>query len=54
MDKRFRTSTANGAVVEFGLAAAQLSKLGRRDDAIKVLERLLHHKPDSTQARAAA
>jgi tetratricopeptide (TPR) repeat protein len=49
-----RIKDNDGAVTEFGLAAAQLSKLGRRDDAIKVLERLLHHKPDNTQARAAA
>ena len=49
-----RIKDNDGAVVEFGLAAAQLSKLGRRDDAIKVLERLLHHKQDTTQARAAA
>ncbi len=49
-----RIKDIDGAVTEFGLAAAQLSKLGRRDDAIKVLERLLHHKADNTQARAAA
>jgi len=28
--------------------------LGRRDDALKVIERLLHHKADLTQARLAA
>ncbi len=49
-----RIKDNDGAVTEFGLAAAQLAKLGRRDDAIKVLERLLHHKADNTQARAAA
>lgn len=49
-----RVKDNDGAVTEFGLAAAQLSKLGRRDDAIKVLERLLHHKADVTHARAAA
>ncbi len=49
-----RVKDNDGAVTEFGLAAAQLAKLGRRDDAIKVLERLLHHKPDTTHARAAA
>jgi tetratricopeptide (TPR) repeat protein len=49
-----RIKDNDGAVTEFGLAAAQLSKLGRRDDAIKVLERLLHHKADTTHARAAA
>jgi tetratricopeptide (TPR) repeat protein len=49
-----RVKDNDGAVTEFGLAAAQLAKLGRRDDAIKVLERLLHHKADVTHARAAA
>jgi len=49
-----RIKDNDGAVTEFGLAATQLAKLGRRDDAIKVLERLLHHKADNTQARAAA
>ena len=44
----------DGAVAEFAVAADQLIKLGRRDDALKVLERLLHHKPDPQQARAAA
>jgi tetratricopeptide (TPR) repeat protein len=49
-----RIKENDGAVTEFSLAAAQLSKLGRRDDAIKVFERLLHHKADSTNARAVA
>jgi tetratricopeptide (TPR) repeat protein len=49
-----RIKDNDGAVTEFGLAAAQLSKLGRRDDAIKVFERLLHHKPDTVHARAVA
>jgi tetratricopeptide (TPR) repeat protein len=49
-----RAKDIDGAVVEFGIAAGQLAKLGRRDDAIKVIERLLHHKPDVVQARAAA
>jgi len=44
----------DGAVAEFAVAADQLIKLGRRDDALKVLERLLHHKPDPQHARAAA
>ncbi|HEY2516800.1 MAG TPA: tetratricopeptide repeat protein, partial [Polyangiaceae bacterium] len=42
------------AVAEFGLAASQLVRLGRRDDALKVIERLLHHKPDPAHARIAA
>ena len=48
-----RVKDNDGAVTEFGLAAGQLSKLGRRDDALKVLERLLHHKPDTAHARTA-
>jgi tetratricopeptide (TPR) repeat protein len=49
-----RVKDIDGAVAEFGLAATQLTNLGRRDDAIKVLERLLHHKADPFQARAVA
>jgi tetratricopeptide (TPR) repeat protein len=49
-----RSKDNDGAVFEFKTAAAQLAGLGRRDDAIKVLERLLHHKQDHEQARIAA
>ncbi|HEY1955739.1 MAG TPA: tetratricopeptide repeat protein [Polyangiaceae bacterium] len=49
-----RSKDADGAVSEFGQAAALLIKLGRRDDALKVLERLLHHRPEPAQARLAA
>lgn len=49
-----RVKDADGAVREFGTAAAQLVKLGRRDDALKVLDRLLHHKADPPHARMAA
>ncbi len=49
-----RSKDIDGAVFEFKTAAAQLAGLGRRDDALKVLERLLHHKPDAEQARIAA
>ncbi|HXN32860.1 MAG TPA: tetratricopeptide repeat protein, partial [Polyangiaceae bacterium] len=49
-----RAKDADGAVAEFAVAAGELAKLGRRDDALKVIERLLQHKPDPTQARAAA
>jgi tetratricopeptide (TPR) repeat protein len=41
-----RMKDADAAVQEFGDAASLLVKLGRRDDAIKVFERLLHLKPD--------
>ena len=44
----------DGAVVEFGQAAALLIKVGQRDNALKVLERLLHHRPEPAQARLAA
>ena len=44
-----RTPTARSSSSR--VASAQLVKLGRRDDALKVLERLLHHKPDP-RARA--
>jgi tetratricopeptide (TPR) repeat protein len=43
-----------GAVLEFGIAAGQLAKLGRREDAIKVMERLLHHRAEPAHARIAA
>jgi tetratricopeptide (TPR) repeat protein len=49
-----RAKDIDSAVLEFGIAAGQLAKLGRKEDALKVIERLLHHKPDTTQARAAA
>lgn len=49
-----RAKDMDGAVLEFAIAAGQLAKLGRRDDALKVFERLLHHKPDVVHARAAA
>jgi tetratricopeptide (TPR) repeat protein len=37
-----------------GSPRRQLVKLGRRDDALKVTERLLHHKADPAHARIAA
>src|SRR5258708_11079601 len=49
-----RVKDVDGAVRAFGIASAQLIKLGRRDDAIKVLERLLHHKSEPLHARTAA
>ena len=49
-----RTRDAEGAVESFKTAAKLLIQLGRRDDAIKVLERLLHHKMDADQARLCA
>ena len=49
-----RAKDAEGAVAEFAVASGQLVKLGRRDDALKVVERLLHHKADPVHARIAA
>ncbi len=49
-----RVHDTAGAVFEFKTAASQLAGIGRRDDALKVLERLLHHKPDIEQARICA
>ncbi len=49
-----RAKDIDASVAEFGLAAGLLVKLGRRDDALKVLDRLLAHKPDPTHARVAA
>ena len=49
-----RGKDADGAATEFGIAATQLVKHNRRDDALKVIERLLHHRPDPSQARMAA
>ncbi|HEY2369150.1 MAG TPA: tetratricopeptide repeat protein, partial [Polyangiaceae bacterium] len=49
-----RSRDTDGAVSEFGQAAAQLIKVGQTDNALKVLERLLHHRPEPAQARLAA
>jgi tetratricopeptide (TPR) repeat protein len=49
-----RAKDTDGAVAEFATAAGQLAKLGRRDDALKVTERLLHHRADPVHARVAA
>jgi tetratricopeptide (TPR) repeat protein len=49
-----RAKDVDGCVAEFGVASGLLVKLGRRDDALKVLDRLLLHKADPTHARVAA
>lgn len=49
-----RARDPEGAASVFAQAASMLVKRGRPDDALKVLERLLHHKPDPEQARIAA
>ena len=46
-----RARDVEGAVAAFGEAASLLVRAGRRDDAIQVIERLLHHRPDPAHAR---
>lgn len=49
-----RVQDVDGAAHEFHDAAGLLVKLGRRDDALKVFERLLHLRPNPTPARQCA
>lgn len=49
-----RAREISGAVEAFKTAARQLIEMDRRDDAITVLERLLHHQHDPEQARICA
>src|SRR5262245_30625348 len=49
-----RTQDLNQAVESFWTAAELLLKLDRRDDALKVVERILHFKQDPKYARLAA
>lgn len=49
-----RARDIDGAVEAFRTAATQLIEMERRDDAITVLERLLHHRQDPDQARICA
>ena len=49
-----RARDSAGAVVSFRTAASLLVQANRRDDALQVLERLLHHQPDPEQARICA
>ncbi|WP_394837371.1 tetratricopeptide repeat protein [Pendulispora rubella] len=49
-----RARDPEGAATVFSTAASLLIRRGRPDDALKVLERLLHHKQDPAQARIAA
>ena len=53
--RRFvRVHEVENAVHQFKAALEIFLKLGRRDDALKVAERLLQHRADSAFARAAA
>ncbi len=49
-----RVKDVDNAIQRFGAAAEILLKLGRRDDALKVVERLLQHRADPKFARVAA
>jgi tetratricopeptide (TPR) repeat protein len=49
-----RVREIDDAITRFGTAAEILLKLGRRDDALKVVERLLQHRQDTKFARIAA
>lgn len=49
-----RVKDIDNAIQRFGAAAEILLKLGRRDDALKVVERLLMHRADPRFARIAA
>ncbi|MCC6553609.1 MAG: tetratricopeptide repeat protein [Polyangiaceae bacterium] len=49
-----RVRDYDNAIRRFGTAAELLLKLGRRDDALKVVERLLQHRTDARFARMAA
>jgi tetratricopeptide (TPR) repeat protein len=49
-----RIKDVEGAISEFAATATQLQAQGRIDDALKVYERLLHHRQDPKYARPAA
>lgn len=49
-----RVKDVEGAIGEFAATAEQLTAQGRIDDALKVYERLLHHRQDPKYARPAA
>ena len=49
-----RVKDIDNAIQRFGAAAEILLKLGRRDDALKVVDRLLQHRADARFARIAA
>jgi tetratricopeptide (TPR) repeat protein len=49
-----RVKSIDDAIRHFSIAAQMLMKANRHDDAIKVFERLLHHRPEPIYARRAA
>ncbi|MBW2458382.1 MAG: tetratricopeptide repeat protein, partial [Deltaproteobacteria bacterium] len=52
-DSRARLGEIDKAVERFGEAARIMLRLGRKDDSLKVLERLLEFRPDAEYARLA-
>lgn len=53
-DAYIRVRDVDNAVKRFGAAAEILARLGRPNDALKVIERLLQHRPEPDWARMAA
>lgn len=53
-DAYARVRDIDGAAVEFGQAAELLMEIGRQDDALRVVERLLQYRQESRFARLAA
>jgi tetratricopeptide (TPR) repeat protein len=49
-----RVKSIDDAIRHFSIAAQMLMKANRHDDALKVFERLLHHRPEPIYARRAA
>ncbi len=53
-DALARVRDFDGASIEFGMAAEILLRIGRRDDALRVVERLLQYRQETKFARLAA
>lgn len=53
-DALTRVRDFDGAVTEYTEAAQILVRIGRQDDALRVIERLLQHRPEGRYARMAA
>ncbi|MFO0614322.1 MAG: tetratricopeptide repeat protein [Polyangiaceae bacterium] len=53
-DSLVRVRDLDGAVEEYGIAGEILLKIGRQEDALRVVERILQHRQDAKYARLAA
>ena len=53
-DALVRVRDVDGAVEEYAFAGRALLKIGRQDDALRVVERILQHRQDPKYARLAA